>query len=152
MESPTNTLFSIPLNHCLRVAPPVCIYLVFDFSPVPLFPASFLPVIIPVIGFPFDTYTLTPFLPFIFPPVTYTSLLSCPFSLPLLYCRILPCHLPACLVSCRSFSNVFSGNRLTSSQSPFLILLVTTLLLPTVLSVSSLSIPLVVLIILISIP
>ena len=73
----------MPLNHCFRVAPPCCVNLVVDFSPcrafsvVPFFPAPFLPVIIPVINFPFDTSTMTSFLPFIFPPVTCTSLLSC---------------------------------------------------------------------------
>ena len=71
----------MPLNHCLRVTPPVCIHLVVDFSTaifsVPFFPASFLLVIIPVIDFHFVTATLISFLPFIFPPGICTSLISC---------------------------------------------------------------------------
>ena len=59
-----------PLNHYLTVAPPFYIYLVVDFPlslfvVVPFFPACFLTVITSVIDFPFDTSTLTAFLPFI---------------------------------------------------------------------------------------
>ena len=65
------------------------------FSVVPFFPASFLPVIILVIDFRLVTSTLTSFLPFIFPFVVSTSLISCPLVPPylLLYCHFFPCHL-----------------------------------------------------------
>ena len=81
-----NLTFRLYISHCLRVFPPFCIYLVVDFSPaafsgVPFFLASFVPVSIPLIDFLFDTSTLTSFLPFIFPAVTSTYLMS--------YCHIL---------------------------------------------------------------
>ena len=49
-----------------------------------------------------------------------------------------PRHLPACHVFCCSFSICFLCTRLPSSQSPFLIFLVTALLLPTSLPVVAL--------------
>ena len=77
----------MPLDHCFTVAPPFCISLVADFSPaafsvVPFFPVSFLPVIVLVIDFRLVTSTLTSFLPFVFPPVASTYLISCPLVPP----------------------------------------------------------------------
>ena len=80
----------MPLNHCLRVAPPSCIYLVVDlppaaFSVVPFFPASF----IPVIDFRFDTF-YSRFLSFLHLSscrMYFSSLVS---HCQTLYCRFLP--------------------------------------------------------------
>ena len=73
----------------------------------------------------YHIHTLTSFIPFIFHPVTCTSLLSFPVFPPSLH-HFRLCHLPACHVYL-VLSPCFPCNHLPSSQSPFLILFVTTL-------------------------
>ena len=91
----------------------------------------FFPLIIPVIDFPFVTSTLTSF---IFPPVACSYVLSCPTVTPSFSTvTFFPDTFLHVMFSVLLFR--FPCNHPPSSQSPFLILLVTTLLLPTSLPV-----------------
>ena len=92
-----------------------------------------------------------PFFPssFLLSRVPFTA--PVPFYHHLLYCHFLPCHLPACHVFCCSFSFCFLCNRPPLCQSHFVIILAIALLFRS-LFLSSLSIPSVSLVILISIP
>ena len=127
----------MPLDHCFRVAPPFCIYLVVDFSPCrflccSFFPATFRLVITAVIDFPYVTYALTSFFPTSFLLSHVLLSFRVPLSLPQsLLSLFLPCHLLACQHFCCSFSICFPCNHPPSSQSLFPILTVTTLRLQT---------------------
>ena len=70
------------------------------FSPGRLLCCSFLSCLFsschhPVIGFPFDTFTVSSFLPFIFPLATCTSLLPCP-NVPSSFTTVLFSLWPSC--------------------------------------------------------